>query len=243
VHPADTGILKVTEFNTEEWEPCSPGCKGWYHSEDPCDIEKCDSCGRFRYDEEAILAHRSECGCNHPEAFCIMCGTRMEKTHDELLLGCPACLWEMSLHREDAYMRSVPWLGRRVVFTKGIDRYPHGQIDKGETGTVISVNRHCISISLHDYHRGFEEWKNCLEIDLSNDEFDLLDHLELSMENREIDNQINNELAEAWVNGNRTFVIQELMSMPKQRAMQHTIVLCSMLERSDHLVMLKLLEG
>lgn len=46
---------------------CSPTCMGWDHFDDPYEIERCDDCGRFSSDDEAILAHRDECGCAWPE--------------------------------------------------------------------------------------------------------------------------------------------------------------------------------
>ena len=51
----------------KKWEPCSEGCKGWLHFDDPLEIERCDECGRFKTDEEAVAAHRVECGCPWPE--------------------------------------------------------------------------------------------------------------------------------------------------------------------------------
>src|SRR3954468_21751232 len=53
--------------NIPRWEPCSVGCMGFVHMTDPIEIQKCDDCGRFKSDDEAIEAHRKECGCPYPE--------------------------------------------------------------------------------------------------------------------------------------------------------------------------------
>ena len=53
------------------WKPkCEdPTCPGWGHFDNPegRDIQRCDECARFRWDEGAIRAHRKECGCDWPE--------------------------------------------------------------------------------------------------------------------------------------------------------------------------------
>lgn len=40
---------------------------GWEHFGDPFEIESLDDCNRFKNDEEARIAHRTECGCSWPE--------------------------------------------------------------------------------------------------------------------------------------------------------------------------------
>lgn len=48
---------------------CTPTCEGWLHARSDFgdEIERCDDCNRFEDDDAAILAHRVECGCDHPE--------------------------------------------------------------------------------------------------------------------------------------------------------------------------------
>lgn len=48
-------------------EPCFPGCPGWAHWHEPHEIEKCDECGWYDDDDQAVFAHRVECGCDWPE--------------------------------------------------------------------------------------------------------------------------------------------------------------------------------
>lgn len=43
---------------------CGPG---WVHMNEPYEIEKCDTCGKYKSDEEAVAAHKKECGCQWPE--------------------------------------------------------------------------------------------------------------------------------------------------------------------------------
>lgn len=65
---------KGTEIE-RTWEPCSDGCLGWVHMNEPYEVEACDECGRFKAlpvvrkppDEQAAEAHREECGCGWPE--------------------------------------------------------------------------------------------------------------------------------------------------------------------------------
>lgn len=40
-------------------------CTGWLHMDNDrgCEIERCDSCGRFETDEDAWKAHDLDCGC------------------------------------------------------------------------------------------------------------------------------------------------------------------------------------
>lgn len=50
------------------WEPCSWGCRGWLHSSDPFEVQKCDACARFKSDDEAREVHKKECeGCRWPD--------------------------------------------------------------------------------------------------------------------------------------------------------------------------------
>jgi hypothetical protein len=50
-----------------DWEQCSGDCHGWIHSDSPFEVERCDACDRFKTDDQAIEAHRKECGCPWPE--------------------------------------------------------------------------------------------------------------------------------------------------------------------------------
>lgn len=43
---------------------CGPG---WIHMDEPYEIQKCDTCEKYKSDEEAVEAHRKECGCTWPE--------------------------------------------------------------------------------------------------------------------------------------------------------------------------------
>ncbi len=58
----------MTQLQQQEERPeCYPGCKGWLHMDSPYEIEKCDECGKYDSDDEAVVAHRLECGCDWPD--------------------------------------------------------------------------------------------------------------------------------------------------------------------------------
>lgn len=65
----DHGIMGDCIYCKEKFEPCSDGCRGWLHVEDPYQIEACDDCGRFKGDfgdDAARVAHEDECDCGWP---------------------------------------------------------------------------------------------------------------------------------------------------------------------------------
>lgn len=51
------------------FEPCEE-CRfrGWVHSLEPFEVQSCDNCTPDNfYDQDAILRHREDCGCDWPE--------------------------------------------------------------------------------------------------------------------------------------------------------------------------------
>jgi hypothetical protein len=152
-----------SQFLTGPWWRCAEGCPGWLHVDDPYEIEKCDDCARFMYDEDAILAHRVECGCGHNEAWCRKCDHEMRADDkDPLKLVCtnPLCDAVFNLHVHAAYYKGLGLEGRRVRFAEHVDRYPHFAVEPGATGVVTAADRNYIEVLLEDHYVGAEEWQN-----------------------------------------------------------------------------------
>lgn len=107
--------------------PCSDGCPGWLHFNEPYEIEKCDECGRFKSDEEAVIAHRVECKkhCLWPEvdyqSAAMSWVSRLEPDDLGKLTDSDICDFEMRLS-----IRGVEFMDNVVpcilLCTKFIDR-------------------------------------------------------------------------------------------------------------------------
>jgi hypothetical protein len=53
-----------------------------------------------------------------------------------------------------------PIIGRRVQFTRNVDRYPHALIQAGEAGTVVTATDETIGVRLDQHVPGLDEWNN-----------------------------------------------------------------------------------
>ena len=64
--------------------------------------------------------------------------------------------------------RKKDQVGARVRFVNYVDRYPHAQIQPGETGTVAAVEEGLIAVTMDKHHEGLAEWENqlCFEGDM-----------------------------------------------------------------------------
>lgn len=58
--------------------------------------------------------------------------------------------------------RKKDQVGARLRFVNYVDRYPHAQIQPGETGTVSEITDALIAVRMDRRHEGLAEWENCI---------------------------------------------------------------------------------